>query len=269
MNLDDHKRANQQLWNTWAQLHPTSDFYDARGFAAHQMSLHAIERDLLPDLKGKTAVHLQCHFGQDTLSLLTLGAEKVIGVDFSPVALEKARELAENCGLLDRAHWSLRDALEVDPQWAGKADVVFASYGVLGWHPSVGPWMDAAFTYLKPGGCLILADFHPVLWMLDEKFDRLQYPYFNLEVIREERSGSYAAPEAPSLVNYTWNHTLSDILGPLLDHPERELIAFREFDWSPYALFEATSPRPGAFQIKGREGQVPLVYAVKAIKKST
>jgi SAM-dependent methyltransferase len=260
----EHREANLALWNHWASLHPHSQFYDAEEFLRNPMTLHSIERDLLPDLKGKKVLHMQCHFGQDTLSLQTLGAQEIWGLDFSPVAIEQAEKLASECGIT--AHWVCADACEIQPELVGEFDMVFASYGVLGWHPDVRSWMDAAFSYLKSGGELIMADFHPVLWILDEKFENIAYPYFNTGVIVEEREGSYASPEAKRMKNFTWNHSISDIVLPIAEHPERDFIFFGEYNWSPYALFEATSPAPGRYQIKGREGLFPLVYSLKARK---
>ena len=126
--------------------------------------------------------------------------------------------------------------------------------------------MDAAFSYLKPGGELILVDFHPVLWILDSEFKEIVYSYFNRGVITEESDGSYAAPLAGKMVHHTWNHTISDLIKPIVDVPDRSLVYFAEHDWSPYELFESTQPEPKRYQIKGKEGLFPLVYAIKAKK---
>ena len=133
----EHREANLALWNHWASLHPHSQFYDAEEFLRNPMTLHSIECDLLPDLKGKKVLHMQCHFGQDTLSLQTLGAKEIWGLDFSPVAIEQAEKLASECGIT--AHWVCADACEIQPELVGEFDIVFASYGVLGWHPDVRP----------------------------------------------------------------------------------------------------------------------------------
>ena len=260
-----YKKANQALWDHWAALHPSSEFYDNDSFVKHQMSLNAIELDLLHDVKEKDVLHLQCHFGQDTISLNTLGAKSITGLDFSNEAVIQARKLAEACEVA--ASFIQRDVLDIDLGLANSFDFVFASYGVVGWHPDAKAWMDAAFAYLKPGGKLLLVDFHPVLWILDEDFKEVKYPYFNTGVIKEEREGSYASPEAKKMVNYTWNHSISDLVKPIVDHPERSMIYFNEYDWSPYEIFEATEKEPGRYQIKGKERLFPLVYAIKAEKK--
>jgi SAM-dependent methyltransferase len=264
-NIKAYKEANKALWDHWASLHPSSEFYDNDSFIDHQMALNAIELDLLHDVKDKDVLHLQCHFGQDTISLKTLGARSISGLDFSHEAVKQAQKLAEACQV--EARFIQRDVLDVDPALEHAFDFVFASYGVVGWHPDAKAWMDAAFHYLKPGGKLLLVDFHPVLWILDEEFKEIKYPYFNTGVIKEEREGSYASPEAKKMVNFTWNHSISDLVKPIVDHPERSMIYFNEYDWSPYEIFEASEKEPGHYQIKGKEGLFPLVYAIKAEKK--
>lgn len=265
MKHQDLKNINKELWDHWASLHPSSKFYDNSGFIKHQMSLNPIELDIMPDLEGKRVMHIQCHFGQDTISLKTLGAAEVVGLDFSSKAIEAAHQLVQDCGL-QNIQFVESDAVVPVPELQGTFDVVFASYGVIGWHPNAKEWMDTAFSYLKPGGELIFVEFHPVLWILDQHFKEVVYSYFNDGVITETSNGSYAAPEARQMDNHTWNHGLSEVIKPIVDHPDRTLDYFNEYDWSPYEIFEATSPAPGRYQIKGKEGMFPLVYVLKAKK---
>jgi 2-polyprenyl-3-methyl-5-hydroxy-6-metoxy-1,4-benzoquinol methylase len=89
----DYIAVNKAAWNKQAAIHVKSAFYDMPGFLAGKSSLNDIELELLGDLQGKSIVHLQCHFGQDTISLSRLGAT-VTGVDFSDTAIEYAREIA-------------------------------------------------------------------------------------------------------------------------------------------------------------------------------
>ena len=265
MDHNLYLEKNRALWNHWASLHPHSAFYNNASFIEDPQSLHSIERNVLPNLKGKSVLHLQCHFGQDTISLANLGATHVVGLDFSPEAIRQAEKLNTACST--QVTFVESDVLQILPHLENTFDVVFASYGVVGWHPSAKAWMDAAFSYLKPGGSLVLVDFHPVLWILDEEFKEIKYTYFNTGVIIEDRAGSYAAPEANQMVNYTWNHSISDLILPIVDHPERSLTFFGESDWSPYALFEYTEKAPGQNQINGKEGFYPLVYAIRARKE--
>ena len=132
---DDYIEVNRAAWNLRTEIHVASDFYDMPGFKAGATSLKPFELRLLGDVTGRSVLHLQCHFGQDTLSLSRMGA-KVTGVDFSDAALQVAQETADELGL--SAQFVLSDVLKLD---LGKTvDTVFASYGVLGWLPDVAAW---------------------------------------------------------------------------------------------------------------------------------
>ncbi|MGH2624280.1 MAG: class I SAM-dependent methyltransferase, partial [Sphingobacterium sp.] len=92
MNLENNYIAiNKHSWNNRVDTHLKSEFYNLPGFLKGESSLNAIELALLGDIKGKSILHLQCHFGQDTISLSRLGAS-VTGVDLSDKAIETARD---------------------------------------------------------------------------------------------------------------------------------------------------------------------------------
>ena len=88
---------NRKSWNDRIETHLKSEFYDLENFLKGKSSLKAIELDLLGDIDGKSILHLQCHFGQDTISLSRNGAQ-VTGVDLSDKAIASARLLAEQTG---------------------------------------------------------------------------------------------------------------------------------------------------------------------------
>ena len=88
---------NRESWNHRTEVHLKSEFYDLEGFINGKSSLNPIELSLLGDIAGKSILHLQCHFGQDTISLSRLGAE-VMGVDFSDKAIERAKQIADQTG---------------------------------------------------------------------------------------------------------------------------------------------------------------------------
>lgn len=90
---DNYIDINQQSWNNRTAHHLKSEFYDLENFVKDNTSLNSIELELLGDISGKTILHLQCHFGQDTISLSRLGAE-ITGVDLSDKAIASANELA-------------------------------------------------------------------------------------------------------------------------------------------------------------------------------
>src|SRR5690606_3899602 len=159
---------NRALWNARVAAHVNSDFYDMAGFRAGKSSLKPPELRLLGDLSGKSVLHLQCHFGQDTLSLARMGAE-VTGLDFSDEAIRTARALAEELQL--PASFVCGDLYDAPALLQRQYDVVFTSYGVIGWLPDLNRWAEVVASCLKPGGRFVFAEFHPVVWMLDDELE--------------------------------------------------------------------------------------------------
>lgn len=261
----DYAATNAALWNAKTAHHVASKFYDVQAFLDGAQTLKSVELDLLGDVRGKSVLHLQCHFGQDTLSLARLGAV-VTGLDISGKAIEQATSLAAQLRLDARFVQSDVYAA-VDTLRSGQFDVVFSTYGVIGWLPDMRRWARVVANCLKPGGSFVFAEFHPAVWMFDNDFIYVQYSYFNREPILEVETGTYADRDAAiSLPSITWNHSLADVLDALLGAGLR-LETFREYDWSPYDCFAKTVEiTPGRFQIKGMEGKLPMVYALRAVK---
>ena len=254
--------ANRELWNARVPHHLTSRMYDVEGFVNGNTSLTAIELELLGDGRSKRILHLQCHFGQDTLSLARMGAE-VTGLDISDVALAEARDLAKRCGL--KADWILSNVIDHRPELDGQFDIVFTSYGTIGWLPDLKPWAANIRRYLKPGGRLVFVEFHPVVWMFDNDFAHVAYSYFNRELIAEVEEGTYAEKGAAiNLPSYGWNHDLGEVLTALLNEG-LTIERFEELDGSPHDSFANTvKGSDGMFRIKGMEGKLPMVYGLDA-----
>lgn len=256
--------ANRALWNARVPHHLASRMYDVEGFLAGRNSLTALELELLGDVSGKRILHLQCHFGQDTLSLARMGAE-VTGLDISDNALDEARRLADRLDL--KARWVLSNVVDHVPELDNGFDIVFTSYGTIGWLPDLQPWAANIRRYLKPGGRFVFVEFHPAVWMFDNDFTRVQYSYFNREIIAEEEQGTYADRNAPiKLTSYGWNHDLGEVLGALLSEGLR-IERFIELDGSPHDSFRnAVRGDDGLYRVKGMEGRLPMVYALSADK---
>ena len=256
---------NRALWNARTGPHLASDFYAVEAFKAGRSSLNGIELDLLGDVAGQRILHLQCHFGQDTLSLARLGAH-VTGVDLSDEAIAAARRLSADIGVAaDFICCDVHDLPRHLPE--AQFDVVFTSYGVLGWLPDLSRWAALVHRYLRSGGRLVLVEFHPVVWMFDNDFTHVQYSYFNTGPIQETEVGTYADREAGiAHESVTWNHGLSEVLGSLLDQG-LQLTGFAEYNYSPYNCFAHTVAQPdGTFRIGPLGEQAPLVYSVVAVK---
>lgn len=255
---------NRKSWNSVVDTHVASDFYGMEKFMAGESSLKDIELNLLGDVDGKSILHLQCHFGQDSLSLARMGAQ-VTGIDLSDKAIEKANSLNQELGL--RAKFICTDVYDTPNQVSEKFDVVFASYGTIGWLPDLERWADVISSMLKPGGKFVFAEFHPVVWMFDYQFKEVEYSYFNNEEIIETTTGTYTDRDAP-LENKTvsWNHSLSEVMGSLIN-AGLTINEFQEFDYSPYNCFQETEEfEPGKFRIKHLGNKIPMTYALEAIK---
>src|SRR6187551_1118010 len=167
MNKDlNYLDINKASWNQRTAVHVASDFYGVDAFVKGKSSLQQIELGLLGDVAGKSILHLQCHFGQDTLSLARLGA-KVTGVDLSDVAITEARKLARELGL--STDFICCNVYDLPQQLEQQFDVVFTSYGAIGWLPDLDRWAQIVRRFLKPGGRLVLVEFHPFVWMFDDQ----------------------------------------------------------------------------------------------------
>ena len=226
--------ANKKLWNARVQPHMGSKMYDLAAFKNGKSSLTEIGKHTLGDLSGKDVLHLQCHFGQDTLSIARAGAANVVGVDISDVAIKAARDLAEELQI--DAKFICTNVLDLEK--VGDFDIVFSTYGATPWLPDLNKWAVIIAENLKPGGIFYFCEFHPSLYMLDFDTKKLAYDYFKTEEpITEIEEGTYADETAAiKMEEYSWNHGLSEIVTPLLNEG-LQLSKIQEFDWSPYNCF--------------------------------
>ena len=199
---------NRESWNNRTDTHIASEFYNMEDFLNGESSLNPIELQFLGDIRGKTILHLQCHFGQDSISLSRLGA-KVTGVDLSDKAIEKARIIAEETK--SDTKFICCDLYDLEKYLDQEFDIVFTTYGTIGWLPDLDRWANIISKFLRPGGHLVFVEFHPVVWMFDDQFEKITYNYFNTEPIIETESGTYADKNAPISQSYvTWNHSMSE-----------------------------------------------------------
>lgn len=260
----DYLAINKVSWNKRTEVHVDSAFYDNASFLAGRSSLNEIELRLLGNISGKSLLHLQCHFGQDTISLSRLGA-RAMGVDFSDKAIEKARELAALTGAA--ADFICCDVYELPKHLDEQFDIVFTSYGVTGWLPDLEKWAGIVSRFLKPGGRFVFVEFHPVVWMFDDDFRTIHYRYFNSGPIIENSDGTYTDRNAPvHLENVMWNHGIGETVNALLQNG-LEISALEEYDYSPYNCFNGTVEyEPGKFRIKHLGDKIPMTYSLACSK---
>ena len=267
----DYVTINRCLWNDKVDYHVRSTMYNVSGFLNGDDSLNQIERELLGDLHNKRILHLQCHFGLDSLSLIRHGAAHVTGVDLSDRAIQKAQELAQLIHHENSTRFICCNIYDLETKLSCNDedlfDIVFTSYGTITWLPDVEGWASIISRYLKLDGKFIMVEFHPVLWMFDKNFRIIEESYFNRRPIVEQCEGTYADRSAPiSNPSVAWNHTLSDIIQSLIKHHLR-IDLFQEFDYSPYDCFHDTvRTNEGFYQIKGLENKLPMIYSLKATR---
>jgi SAM-dependent methyltransferase len=137
------KAANRAHWDEKVALHIGPRGYDLTSLRAGRGRLNAIEEAELWPVDGKRILHLQCHFGADSLKLVQRDAT-VVGLDFSAAAIDAARQLASELGLADRTRFvqaDLYDAPKAIPEPA-EFDMVFVTWGAIGWLPDIRRWAE-------------------------------------------------------------------------------------------------------------------------------
>lgn len=261
---ESYFEANRKGWNLRTEVHKTSAFYNVEAWKRGANSLNSIELQEVGDVRGKSLLHLQCHFGQDTMSWARMGAEAT-GCDLSDHAVQLARELSSELDI--PARFVCCNVYDLPEHLHDHFDIVFTSYGTIGWLPDLDRWAAVIAHFLKPGGFFYIADFHPVLWMLDDNMEFLKYPYHGGEVIVTEGTGTYADRNADiRYEEYGWNHSLSAIINSLIRHGLR-IEFLNEYPYSPYDCFSKTvKGADGYFRIKGLENIIPMMYSIKASK---
>lgn len=199
-------------------IHAASKEYDLEGFLAGKNSLHRIELEKIGDVSDKKLLHLQCHFGLDTISWARLGA-KATGVDFSDTAIELAREIAKKTDV--DTEFVCSNIYDLPENHEGEYDIVFTSYGVLCWLNNIDRWGEIIAHYLKPGGRFLIVESHPFMWVFDDNSEELgvKYSYWHQDdPLSWEDEGTYADAEAKitNKKSYEWQHTVSDVLNALI-----------------------------------------------------
>ncbi len=269
--IQEALRANQGLWDEWTRIHETSTFYDLEDFRQGGIRLQPYEVEEVGDVAGQDLLHLQCHFGIDTLSWARLGA-RVTGADFSAAAVELATRLAGELELDARFIrsdlYDLPDALEAD------FDIVYTSRGVLGWLPDIARWGRVVSHFLKPGGTFYITEIHPVAQAFENEGVapgelRLQYPYWeHPEPLAFEVAGSYADRSAAvtTPTEYGWDHSLGEIVTALIDAGLR-IESLREFPWVDWQLDFLVQTEDGKWRLPpGIRGELPLSFSLLAMK---
>lgn len=266
----DPIEQNRARWDEVVDVHVTSDFYRVAEFKRGETSLDPLILSEIGNVAGLKLLHLQCHFGLDTLSLARLGAY-VTGLDFSPKAIAAARALAAETGI--EAHF-IEARIEQAPDLAGTDfDMVFTSWGVLVWLPDIALWAQTVARCLKPGGRFYLAEGHPMTWIFE---DRNESYLDNLHVVRSyfldgaqhwDDLRDYADPSV-SLNHHTsneWQHTLGDVVTALAQAGLR-IDFLHEHDKLVWPAIPGMERKGRFFQAPEGTPRLPVAYSISARK---
>jgi SAM-dependent methyltransferase len=266
--------ANESLWDAWTEVHAAGDFYDLDGFKAGGVRIRPYEIEMVGDVGGKSLLHLQCHFGIDTLSWARLGA-RVTGADLSPAAIGLARTLADELGFPE-ARFVTSNLYDLPSNLDGRFDVVYTSRGVLGWLPDIRAWAGVVAHFLAPGGTFFISEGHPVMNTFENEGVapgelRLMYPYWeHTDPLRFEVKGSYADPDADVVgqTEHSWDHGLGEVVTALIDAGLRieRLVEHPFLDWKVDWLVE-DPPGSGLWRLPADvSGELPLMFSLLASK---
>jgi SAM-dependent methyltransferase len=267
--MEPRLEANRANWNDRVGIHTRSRFYNIDGWLRDAPGPQLREIEALGNVQDKTLVHLQCHFGMDTLRWARTGA-KVTGVDFSPVAIEAAISLAALAGLSESSSFVCSNVYDAPEALSHEQfDIVYVNLGSLCWLPDVNSWGEVVTNLLAPGGTLYLHDVHPFGTVLDDSGERITYGYFDdvdNPIVSDDGTTYTDGGTLASTKSYEWNHSIGEIVmaligrGLVLDSLiEHDWTLFQEFPW----LIEDES---GLFVIPDERPGIPLSFTILAHK---
>ncbi len=259
--MKQFRERNKKLWDEWTAEGFTPAFDFIEQFKNNVPHLRPFEIEEVGDVTGKSLLHLQCHFGLDTLSWARQGAE-VVGADISETAIEKAKALAEEVSI--DARFIAADVYDLPVVLDEQFDIVYTSFGVLSWLSDITEWGRVVARFVKPGGFFYLAEYHPVLYVFDDDMQatepRIRHPYFE-----RPEPVKYTDPKGRDV--YGWRFTLGGVVTSLadagLDLEFLHEFPFTESQQLPYLEFT----KDGWWRLHPRHGgEIPLTFSLKARK---
>ncbi len=265
--------ANKELWDEFARLHyeTESEDYSVKSFLEGQTTLKSYELKEMGNVKGKSLLHLQCHFGLDTLSWAREGAT-VTGIDISSEGIRLAKLLVKQTKL--EAIFIESNLYDLPKVLSERFDIIYTSIGVLCWLNDLKEWGKIIAHFLKPGGFFYIAETHPFSMVFDDQTKDIKelqvyYNYFHdpkpMEFIAD---GSYASDEIKiePKKEYEWAHSMSDIINSLIEAGLR-IEFLNEYPFSTWQQFPFAECGPdGFFRLRNQKAEIPLLFTLKAVK---
>jgi SAM-dependent methyltransferase len=268
------RAVNRAHWDEKVGIHLGPRGYDLAGLRAGRGRLNTIEEAELGAVSGRRILHLQCHFGADSLKLAQRGAT-VVGLDFSAEAIAAANRFAGELALADRARFVLADLYDAPAAIPEPAsfDLVFVSWGALCWLPDIRRWAGIVAGFLRPGGSLYLAEAHPAALVFDDAAllpdgrPGFFAPYFAREPVVMEETRDYTDETATvrNATTYTWVHPLSDIISGLLE-AGMMLDWLHEHDGVPRRMFRVLTRGDDRLWHWPDKPWLPLAFSLRATR---
>lgn len=260
----DYAKINKKWWDEVTPIHANSKLYNLNAFKKGKSSLISIEKEELGNVKGKSLLHLMCHFGMDTLSWAREGAQ-VTGVDISEDSIRLAQKLSKENNI--PGTFICSDIYDLPKVLDKKFDIVFTSYGVLCWVSNIDTWVDIIYHFLKKGGIFYIVELHPFTNMLSHEKE-LYFDYFDKEPYVDDSSGTYTDWNANIQGDtYVWMHTMSETLNALLKKGLK-IEYVHEFPFTINEQFPGLMKKDknGHYVLKDKTMQMPLLFSLKATK---
>lgn len=267
--MNRYYRTNRALWDELVDVNLKSDLYKLADFKKGVNKLDWLVKREVGDVSGKKLLHLQCHFGMDTLSWASLGAEAT-GVDFSTKAIRTARKLSAELKI--PARFIQANIYDLPKKLREQYDVVFTSYGVLYWLHDLDRWARMIFDYLKVGGVFYVAEIHPFPAVFDDEGEieslTVGCDYFDPNVQKYDSTAAYADPNAKlkHSTEYGWQHTLGEIVTVLIQ-AGLSIEFLHEFEFCCYPMFKGMYEREdGMWVLPDKHPRIPLTFTIRAQK---
>lgn len=266
-------QANRDNWDRRVPMHLGSREYDLTRLRSGQGRLYPMEHEAIGNVAGLKVLHLQCHFGRDSLVFAQQGA-KVVGVDFSEPAIALAHRLAGELNLAHLSEFHVSDIYDAPNAVPGRDafDLVYTTWGTITWLPDLTGWARTIAHFLAPGGRLFFADAHPTALVFDDMIPEPDgrpgwfLPYFHDETYVEDDPADYAGERLPVAGRvHEWQHTVSEVLSALLD-AGLVINQVQEYDTIPWAMFQTlVEGEDGLFRWPDK-AWFPLSWSVVARK---
>lgn len=266
--MNKFEETNKNLWNELTDVHIKS--YGIDKFKNGKSSIDQIQLNEIGDVRGKSLLHLQCHFGLDTLSWAREGAI-VTGVDFSEKSIAYANQLKEELNI--KAKFICCNIYDLKSLLDERFDIVYTSQGVLCWLKNLNEWAKLIHHFLRPGGIFYIMEGHPITHIFnDERRGKLEiiYPYFHSKEPTKwdddypDYSDETYIPKNPS---YEWLWSISDIINSLIK-AGLQIEFIHEFDKLFYKGFpDMECDKNGWWYFPDYIDQIPLIFTLRAKKE--